>query len=55
MKYDKKDIPYFQEQVCKKTCIRNGKCIEDKRDDSWFLMCPHYFDWEHGINPLVKR
>ena len=46
MQYDKKDVPAFQEEVCRKTCIMKGKCIEDRRDANWFLMCPHYFKWK---------
>lgn len=53
MKYDKKDIPSFQEQVCKKTCIYKGKCIEEGKDSDWFLMCSHYFNWKLGIKPFV--
>ena len=46
MKYDAKDVPQFQEEVCKKTCINKGKCITDERDKHWFLMCPHYHSWK---------
>jgi hypothetical protein len=49
MKYDVKDVPVFQEEVCKKTCIMKGKCIDDARDPHWFLMCPHYFNWKLQI------
>ena len=49
MEYDKKDVPAFKEQVCKKTCILHGKCIEDGQNDHWFLMCPHYFYWKLKI------
>lgn len=56
MKYDPKDIPQFQEQVCKKTCILSGKCIEEGKNDHWFLMCPHYFNWKIGyVNPFSQH
>ena len=55
MKYDKKDVPAFQEQVCKKTCVCKGKCIKDGKDDHWFLMCPHYFNWKLGIKTFVAE
>jgi len=55
MKYDKKDIPQFQEDVCKKTCIMKGKCIEDGQNDHWFLMCPHYFNWKIEYKSFVTE
>ena len=55
MKYDKKDVPAFQEQVCKKTCIMKGKCIEDGKNEHWFLMCPHYFNWKLSITTFVAE
>ena len=55
MKYDKKDIPQFQEQVCKNTCIMKGKCIEEAKNEHWFLMCPHYFNWKLGIKTFVAE
>ena len=51
--YDKKDVPQFQEDRCKKTCILKGKCIEEGRDDHWFLMCPHYHSWKLGYSSFV--
>lgn len=51
MQYDKKDIPAFQKEVCKTTCIMKGKCIEEGKDAHWFLMCPHYFNWKLQIPP----
>lgn len=51
MKYDEKDVPQFQEEVCKKTCIMKGKCIKDGQNKHWFLMCPHYFNWKLQIPP----
>lgn len=53
MTYDPKDIPQFQEDVCKKTCIRKGKCIEDGKENHWFLMCPHYHQWKIGYTSFV--
>lgn len=47
--YDPKDVPSFQDEICKKECVMKGKCIEDKRDNHWFLMCPHYFNWKMQI------
>lgn len=55
MKYDKNDIPDFQEQVCKKTCIMKGKCIKEAKNEHWFLMCPHYFNWKLGIKTFVTE
>lgn len=49
MKYEEKDVPKFQEEVCKKTCIMKGKCIEEGQSNHWFLMCPHYFNWKLEI------
>ena len=51
--YDVKDIPTFQEEVCKKTCVEAGKCIEDGRDNHWFLMCPHYHSWKLGYSSFI--
>lgn len=53
MQYDKKDIPDFQEQVCKKTCLYKGECIKEGKDNDWYLMCPHYFNWKLGIKSFV--
>lgn len=55
MKYDKKDVPQFQEDVCKKTCINKGACIEDGKDDRWFLMCPHFFNWKIEYKSFVSE
>ena len=55
MKYDPKDVPAFQEEVCKKTCVMQGKCIREERDNHWFLMCPHYFDWKIGFKSFVAE
>ena len=51
--YDKKDIPQFQADVCKKTCIMKGKCIEEGQDAHWFLMCPHYHAWKLQYGSFV--
>ena len=48
MEYNKKDIPKFQNEVCKSTCVMNGRCIDDGKDDHWYFMCPHYFNWKLG-------
>lgn len=48
MKYEEKDIPKFQEEVCKNNCIMGGKCIDEEKDNHWYLMCPHYFNWKLG-------
>jgi len=54
--YDKKDIPQFQEDVCKKTCVMKGSCIEKYNgDDHWFLMCPHYHQWKLGYTSFVQE
>ena len=53
MVYDKKDVPQFQEDVCKRTCIMKGKCIEDGQDAHWFLMCPHYHRWKLGYESFI--
>lgn len=55
MTYDAKDVPQFKEEVCKKTCIMKGKCINDNREDHWFLMCPHYFNWKIGYVSFVAE
>lgn len=51
--YKASDVPQFQEDVCKKTCICKGKCIEDGKDNHWFLMCPHYHSWKLGYGSFV--
>lgn len=51
MLYDKKDIPQFQEEVCKNKCVLKGKCIDNK-DEHWFLMCPHYHKWKLGYQSV---
>ena len=53
MEYDKKDVPQFQEDVCKKICINKGSCIEENRDAHWFLMCPHYHSWKLEYTSFV--
>ena len=53
MQYDAKDVPQFKEDVCKKTCIQQGKCIEEEKNDHWFLMCPHYHSWKLGYTSFV--
>lgn len=49
----KKDIVTFQNEVCKKTCILKGKCIEEGKNDHWFLMCPHYHPWKFGYTSFI--
>lgn len=51
--YEVKDVPRFKEEVCNKTCIVNGKCINEGKDNHWFLMCPHYFNWKIGYTNFV--
>ena len=53
MKFDKKDIPQFQKEVCLCDCIMKGKCIEEKKDDNWFLVCPKFFMWKLKIKSFV--
>ena len=53
--YDKKDVPQFQEEVCKKTCIMKGKCIEEGQDAHWFLVCTHYHSWKLGYTSFVAE
>ena len=53
--YKESDIPQFQEEVCKKTCIYNGRCIEEGKNKHWFLMCPHYFNWKIGYKSFVQE
>ena len=53
--YDKKDIPQFQEDVCKKTCVMKGKCIVDGESPECFLLCPHYFNWKLEIKSFVQE
>lgn len=51
--YKASEVPQFQEEVCKKTCIMKGKCIEDGQNSHWFLMCPHYHRWKFGYTNFV--
>jgi hypothetical protein len=53
MKFDKKDIPQFQKEVCFCDCVMKGKCIEEKKDDHWFLVCPKFFNWKTGYTSFV--
>ena len=55
MKYDEKDIPQFQEDKCKKTCVMHGSCLEEEHDNHWYLMCPHYFNWKLGYHSFVEE
>ena len=55
MKYDGKEVPQFQEEVCKKTCKMKSKCISDGRDSHWYLMCPHYFNWKIGYVSFIQE
>jgi hypothetical protein len=32
-----------------------GKCIEEAKNEHWFLMCPHYFNWKLGIKTFVTE
>lgn len=54
MAYDKKDVPQFQKDMCSK-CVLKGKCIEEGKDDHWFLMCPHYHQWKLGYTSFVME
>ena len=51
--YDKNDIPQFQEDVCKKTCILRGSCLNEEHNEHWYLMCPHYHSWKLGYSSFV--
>lgn len=51
--YNEKEVPQFQEEVCKKTCIMKGKCINDSKDNHWFLMCPHFHSWKLGYGSFI--
>ena len=51
--YVEKDVPNFQENVCRKNCVMQGKCIEESKDVHWFLMCPHYHSWKLGYTSFV--
>ena len=55
MKYDKKDIPQFQKEVCLCDCIMKGKCIEEGKDDKWFLACPKFFNWKIGYVSFIQE
>lgn len=55
MKYDEHDIPQFQEEVCKKTCKMKGKCINEGKNNHWYLMCPHYFNWKIGYVSFISE
>ena len=51
--YKVSDVPQFQQDVCLKTCIMKGKCIEEGQDAHWFLMCPHYHAWKLQYGSFV--
>ena len=51
--YKESDVPQFQQEVCLKTCICKGKCIEEGQNNHWFLMCPHYHSWKLGYSSFV--
>ena len=51
--YDVKDVPSFKEEVCNKTCVLKGKCVNEGKDNHWFLMCPHYHRWKIGYANFV--
>ena len=53
MKFDKKDIPQFQKEVCLTDCVLKGKCIEEGKDEHWFLACPKFFNWKIGYTSFV--
>lgn len=53
--YKASDVPQFQQDVCLKTCIMKGKCIEEGQDNHWFLMCPHYHQWKLGYTSFVAE
>ena len=52
MKYEEKDIPQFQIDVCKDKCKMKGSCITDEKENHWFLMCPKYHTWK--LQELIK-
>lgn len=53
--YKTSDVPQFQQDVCLKTCIMKGKCIEEGQNNNWFLMCPHYHQWKLGYTSFVAE
>ena len=53
--YEVKDVPRFKEEVCNKTCVLKGKCINEGKDNHWFLMCPHYHSWKLGYGSFVWK
>ena len=53
--YKASDVHQFQQDVCLKTCIMKGKCIEEGQDNHWFLMCPHYHQWKLGYTSFVAE
>lgn len=53
MTYDPKDVPQFKQDICLKTCIQKGQCINEDRNDHWFLMCPHYHSWKLEYGSFV--
>jgi len=55
MKYDEHDIPQFQEEICNGRCKMKGKCITEGKDNHWFLMCPHYFNWKIGYVSFIEE
>ena len=54
MIYDEKDVPKFQEEMCKDKCILKGECVDEKKNNHWFLMCPHYHKWKLGYKSVLE-
>ena len=53
--YKASDVPQFQQDVCLKTCVCEGKCITEGKDNHWFLMCPHYHSWKLGYTSFIAE
>lgn len=55
----KKDTIHTVEKFkleCCPNCILKGRCIEEGKNDEWFEMCPHFFNWKIGyVSPLIER
>ena len=50
MKFDKKDVPQFKDEVCTKC-----HCLEycQEKEVQWFLACPKFFNWKIGyVSPF---
>jgi hypothetical protein len=60
MKYEKKDLPLFKNVICSNCPIFQVTCKkeEDNKNEHWFFMCPHFFNWAIGlkyVNGIMEK